>query len=73
MSGHEWEIAILAIGALLTAVIGSIFRRAEKTGERIGRMEQWIDHERGRQAGYADGFERGWRAANEQNRGSDVK
>lgn len=49
MNGHEWEIALLAIGALLTALIGAIFRRAEKTGERMGRVEKWIDQETGRQ------------------------
>jgi hypothetical protein len=63
MTGHEWEIAILTIGAVLTAVIGgivtAIFRRAEKTGERLGRIEKWLDFERGRRAGLREKARKG--------------
>lgn len=51
MSGHEWEIALLGVGAVLTAIIQTLFRRAEKTGERLGRLEKAADFERGRRAG----------------------
>jgi hypothetical protein len=63
MSGHEWEIAILLVGAVATAVIGglvtAIFRRAEKTGERLGRIEKWYDFERGRRAGMREKARKG--------------
>lgn len=51
MTGHEWEILLLIIGAIVAAVIQTLFRRAEKTGERLGRLEKWADFERGRRAG----------------------
>lgn len=55
MTGHAWEIfagsALLVIGAVVTGVIQTLFRRAEKTGERLGRLEKAADFERGRRAG----------------------
>lgn len=55
MSGNWLAVTLLGVGAVLsaiaTAVITSMFRRAERTGERIGRLEKWMDHERGRQVG----------------------
>lgn len=52
MTGHEWEIAILVLGAVVTGLVSTLFRRAEKTGERMGRLERQADFDRGFKAGY---------------------
>jgi hypothetical protein len=55
MSGAELEISVGIIVAAFTIVGGAFFRRSERqrenTGRRIGRLERFVDFERGRQAG----------------------
>ena len=51
MTGHEWEIGLLVISAVVAGFIQTIFRRAEATGKRLGRLEKAADFERGRRAG----------------------
>jgi hypothetical protein len=59
MSGHEWEIAILLVGAVLAwwsrrQGDREAAERAEReeqrkdTGKRIGVVEEWMNIERGR-------------------------
>ena len=58
MSGHEWEIGLLVIGAVIAGLVRTIFARAEKSGERMGRVEKWIDREEGRRLGIAEEAQR---------------
>ena len=58
MSGHEWEIGLLVIGAVIAGLVRTIFARAEKSGERMGRLEKWVDREEGRRLGIAEEAQR---------------
>lgn len=58
MSGHEWEIGLLVISAVVAGFIQTIFRRAEATGKRLGRLEKAADFERGRRAGLREKAQR---------------
>ena len=58
MSGHEWEIGLLVIGAVIAGLVRTIFARAEKSGERMGRLEKWVDREEGRRLGIAEETQR---------------
>lgn len=65
MSGAEAEVTVGIVVAAFTVVVGAFFRRVEQqrkdTGQRIGRLERFIDFERGRQAGIAQERRRGRR------------
>lgn len=65
MSGHEWEVGLLVIGAVIAGFIQTIFRRAENTGKRIGKLESESDYRRG--------FEDGRRAGREEERKENAK
>lgn len=51
MSEHAWQFVLLAAGAVVAGVVQALFRSKNEQGKRIGRLEKYVDFERGRQAG----------------------
>ncbi len=57
----QWllQIAVSVAGGAILLAIRLLLQSRDKQGERIGRLEKWIDKEEGRRAGLAEGQGRG--------------
>lgn len=51
MSERAWSIVLVISAAVIGAVVQALFRSKNEQGKRIGRLEKYVDFERGRQAG----------------------